>query len=116
MAGQDPPEPPRRLHPLPRGLVELYSLLAMLFVLVPEWMAGGALAGLREGREGSDLPPAAAAWRRLPKLRLATMSLADLRRLARQEGIGGYAGLDRARLTARLLKRLKRQPGKAKSL
>ncbi len=47
---------PRRLHPLPRGLVELYGLLAVLFVLVPEWMAGGALFGFREGREGSDLP------------------------------------------------------------
>lgn len=26
---------PRRLHPLPRGLVELYGLLAVLVVLVP---------------------------------------------------------------------------------
>ncbi|MGA1063264.1 MAG: hypothetical protein ACO3TC_02795, partial [Burkholderiaceae bacterium] len=34
---------PRRLHPLPRGLVELYGLLAVLVVLVPEWLASGAL-------------------------------------------------------------------------
>ena len=34
---------PRQLHPLPRGLVELYGLLAVLFVLVPEWMADGAV-------------------------------------------------------------------------
>ena len=27
------------LHPLPRGLVELYGLLAVLMVLVPEWIA-----------------------------------------------------------------------------
>jgi hypothetical protein len=50
------PLPSRQLHPLPRGLVELYGLLAVLFVLVPEWMAGSALFGFRDGREGSDLP------------------------------------------------------------
>ncbi|MEB3305093.1 MAG: hypothetical protein VKL58_02635 [Cyanobacteriota bacterium] len=99
----------RRLHPLPRGLVELYSLLAVLFVLVPEWMAENALFGFREGREGSDLPVTTQAWQRLPELRLASLNLAGLRQLARQERIRGYAALGRDRLTQRLLKRLARQ-------
>lgn len=101
-------EESRRLHPLPRGLVELYGLLAVLFVLVPEWMAGGALFGFREGREGSDLPVTTHAWQRLPELRLASLTLAGLRQLARQEGIRGYAAMSRDRLTQRLLKRLSR--------
>ena len=113
----DPPEErlalpvrePRRLHPLPRGLVELYGLLAVLFVLVPEWMAGSALEGFRDGREGSELPARASAWQRLPELRLATMSMLELRQLARRCWICGYAGLNRDRLSARLLKRLRRQ-------
>ncbi len=113
---QEPdPEPelePRRLHPLPRGLVELYGLLAVLFVLVPEWMAGGALAGLREGRVGSELPVASGAWRRVPELRLAAMSLAELRQLARQGRLRGYGRLDRQQLTARLLRQIQARSGK----
>ncbi|MFM8276687.1 MAG: hypothetical protein ACKN89_06835 [Cyanobium sp.] len=100
------PKPQRQLHPLPRGLVELYGLLAVLFVLVPEWMAGGAWLGFREGREGSDLPVTAQAWRRLPELRLATMHLRELRRLARQLRICGYGRHNREQLTNRLLRRL----------
>ena len=38
------PKPPRRLHPLPRGLVELYGLIAVLVVLIPEWIADGTLS------------------------------------------------------------------------
>jgi hypothetical protein len=100
---------PRTLHPLPRGLVELYGLLAVLFVLVPEWMAGNALAGLGQGRRGTDLPVTTQAWKRLPELRLACMGMAELRTLARQLRIAGYAGLCRDRLTARLLRRLRRR-------
>lgn len=107
----------RQLHPLPPGLVELYGLLAVLFVLVPEWMAGGALLGLRLGRPGdADLPMASSAWQRLPELRLATLSLAQLRLLARREGISGYARLEREALSQRLLARLRRHRDAAKSL
>jgi hypothetical protein len=113
--GAESPEK-RQLHPLPPGLVELYGLLAVLFVLVPEWMAGGALLGLRLGREATDLPVASAAWRKLPELRLATLNLAELRQLARQEGIRGYGRLDRERLNKRLLQRLRVGAGGAKSL
>jgi hypothetical protein len=112
------PEPPsrRQLHPLPPGLVELYGLLAVLFVLVPEWMAGGALLGLRLGREDPDLPVASAAWQKLPELRLATLSLAELRQLAQREGLWGYGRWDRAHLTRRLLQRLRPAGGKQKSM
>lgn len=108
--------PQRQLHPLPRGLVELYGLLAVLFVLVPEWMAGGALFGFREVRQGSELPVPSAIWRRVPELRLASLSLAQLRLLAAQLGLRGNGRLQRVRLTARLLKRLKRQAEHGRSL
>lgn len=97
------------LHPLPRGLVQLYGLLAVLFVLVPEWVAGGALFGFRDTREGSMLPPPSGAWKRLPELRLASLSLAQMRLLADQLGLKGYAREGRETLTTRLLKRLRRQ-------
>lgn len=110
----DPPQAPqepteRRLHPLPTGLVELYGLLAVLFVLVPEWMAGGLMLGLQGRQQSQMLTPAAAAWRRLPELRLASMSLAELRLLGRSLRMCGYARMPRERLAARLLRRLRRR-------
>ncbi|MBM5816856.1 MAG: hypothetical protein FJ083_09835 [Cyanobacteria bacterium K_Offshore_surface_m2_239] len=112
----EPLAPPRELHPLPRGLVELYGLLAVLFVLVPEWMAGGALFSFREGRKGSELPVTAQAWQRVPELRLASLTMAGLRNLAREERLRGYAALARDRLTQRLLKKLARRPQPRKAL
>jgi len=112
----EPLAPPRELHPLPRGLVELYGLLAVLFVLVPEWMAGGALFSFREGRKGSELPVTAQAWQRVPELRLASLTMAGLRNLAREERLRGYAALARNRLTQRLLKKLARRPQPRKAL
>ena len=109
-ASTDGDHPPRQLHPLPRGLVELYGLLAVLFVLVPEWMASGALFGFREGRQGSELPPPSGAWKRLPELRLASLNLAELRQLAREQNLIGYSRQSRQDLTARLLRRLKARP------
>lgn len=88
--------------------MELYGLLAVLFVLVPEWMAGGALLSFSESRNGEALPPEAAAWRRLPELQLAGMSIAELRGLARELKLAGYARDQRDRLSARLLRRLRR--------
>ena len=72
--------------------------------------SGGVLFGFREARQGSDLPLPSGAWNRLPELRLASLNLAELRRLARAEGLPGYAGLSRDRLTARLLRRLRKSP------
>lgn len=115
MSRSSPPPPPpdevreRQLHPLPRGLVELYGLLAVLFVLVPEWMAGGLMEGLAAPKQGQELAPASSAWRRLPELRLASMSLAELRELARSLHLCGYAGQRRDRLASRLLRRLSRR-------
>ena len=45
------------LHPLPKGLVDLYGLLAVLMVLVPEWLADGALAGLPNSDKRVDISP-----------------------------------------------------------
>lgn len=106
----------RQLHPLPLGLVELYGLLAVLVVLMPEWLAGGALRSLNLGRSDADLPAPSMAWQRVPELRLATMSLAELRLLAHRQGIAGYGRLERLPLTQRLLLRLRRTTENAKSL
>lgn len=104
--GGDQSEP---RHPLPRGLVELYGLLAVLVVLVPEWMAEGALWRWGGDREGLPLPDAEGAWKQLPELRLAGMGLVELRLLAHDLRLPGYAGESRNQLSRRLLRRLRRR-------
>ena len=103
----------RRLHPLPKGLVELYGLLAVLFVLVPEWMADGALTGLRGTSRGSALPMTTTAWQRVPELRLASMSLQELRLTAKELRLWGYSNLNREQITRRLLRKIQARRGKA---
>ncbi len=101
------PDGKRQLHPLPRGLVELYGLLAVLFVLVPEWMAGSALGTLQEGLDGAELPVRSSAWSRIPELHLATLNLREMRLLAREEHLWGYTRLTRQALNDQLLRRLR---------
>ena len=96
----------RRLHPLPRGLVELYGLIAVLMVLIPEWLADGTLN--LDSRAEASLPMRSRAWRSLPELRLAAMTMAELRFLAREMRMFYYAMDSRDTLTTRLLLRLRR--------
>ena len=98
----------RQLHPLPRGLVELYGLIAVLVVLIPEWLADGTINIGQATGPAETLPMRARAWRILPELRLAAMSLRELRRLAQQQRLSHYANLSRDQLTLRLLKRLRK--------
>ena len=97
----------RRLHPLPKGLVELYGLIAVLVVLIPEWLADGTLA-LNERPSRSAMPMTSRAWRTLPELQLASMTLNELRLLAGDLRLWGYSSDPRNELTERLLKRSKR--------
>ena len=112
-----PAEPPgpRRLHPLPRGLVELYGLIAVLVVLIPEWIADGTL-NLGESSSRSNLPMASKAWRTLPELQLASMNLCSLRALARELRVWGCASENREQLTTRLLTRIKRRTRRGNAL
>ena len=84
--------------------MELYGLIAVLVVLIPEWLADGTLA-LNERPSRSAMPMTSRAWRTLPELQLASMSLWELRLLARDLRLWGYSSDPRDTLTNRLLKR-----------
>ena len=79
----------------------------MLVVLIPEWLADGTLA-LNERPSRSAMPMTSRAWRTLPELQLASMTLNELRLLARDLRLWGYSSDPRNELTERLLKRSKR--------
>jgi len=49
---QDPEDQPDHHHPVPSGLVRLYGLLAVLFVLLPEWMADLRNLSRQQSRHG----------------------------------------------------------------
>ncbi len=80
------------------------ALIAVLVVLIPEWLADGTLA-LNERPSRSAMPMTSRAWRTLPELQLASMSLCELRLLARDLRLWGYSSDPRDTLTNRLLKR-----------
>ena len=105
-----PPDPTdrRRLHPLPKGLVELYGLIAVLVVLIPEWLAEGTIS-IGQAGGPSTLPMRARAWRTLPELRLAAMSLKEMRKMASEMRLMQYGNQSRHQLTTRMLKRLRRR-------
>ncbi|TGG82931.1 MAG: hypothetical protein ERJ67_08505 [Aphanocapsa feldmannii 277cV] len=92
---------------MPKPLVELYGLLAVLLVIVPEWMAAALIDNL-DPTKGARLTPRSAAWRHDPELVLAELNLMQLRQLARTLGLPTYAADHRERLTRRLLKRLRK--------
>ncbi|CAI8176898.1 MAG: Uncharacterised protein [Prochlorococcus marinus str. MIT 9215] len=114
MPSPSTPRQRRKLHPLPKGLVELYGLIAVLVVLIPEWLAEGTLnMDISNGEK--QLPLRTRAWQTLPELRLAAMNMKDLRQLARHLKVWGYASESRDQLSKRLLRRLKRRMPKQKN-
>ena len=102
------PKQPRRFLPLPKGLVELYGLIAVLMVVIPEWLAEVSL-NMGNSTSEAQLPMRARAWRTLPELQLAAMNLSELRQLAHQLKLWGYASESRDQLSRRLLRRLSRR-------
>ena len=97
----------RSLRPLHPALIKLYSLLAVLIVLIPEWIAEWGLAVVVIDLE-SELPTKSTDWQRLPELRLSAMKLHELRKLAMRYKINGYSGDNRGELIKRLLKKIRK--------
>ncbi len=96
------------LHPLPRGLVELYGLLAVLIVLVPEWLANTAMENLDFSR-GQPLALRSKSWQWDPELMLGAMTMEQLRQLAKRQGLWGYSREHRDRLVRRLLRHFRKK-------
>lgn len=83
--------------------MEFYALLAVVLVLVPEWLANTALENL-DITKGERLRLRTRQWQWDPELMLGAMTMAQLRQLARQQGLWGYSREHRDRLVRRLLR------------
>ncbi len=93
---------------MPKALVNLYGLIAVLAVIIPEWLAELAIA-IGSATQREALPKPTSAWEKYPELRLASMNIKDLRNLAKQLNLNGYSNEDKASLSRRLRKPLLRQ-------
>ena len=68
----------RKLIPLSQGVTKLYSLIAVLLVLIPEWIAEWIIT-IENIEVHNELAPKSPIWQTLPELRLVEMTLRDLR-------------------------------------
>ena len=83
--------------------MEFYALLAVVLVLVPEWLANTALENL-DITKGERLRVRTRQWQWDPELMLGAMTMAQLRQLAHQHQLRGYSREHRDRLVRRLLR------------
>ncbi|WP_269623156.1 hypothetical protein [Prochlorococcus marinus] len=94
------------LKPPSKAIVRLYSLIAILLVLIPEWLAELTLL-IKDSNNNLDIPKANEIWETQADLKLSTMNIRQLRELAVSLKIHGYSGEDRNSLSRRLLNKLK---------
>ncbi len=89
----------------------LYGLLAVLLVIIPEWIAQITLKITTTNRE-RKLPMEGSAWKHNPELKLSIMSIKDLRALAKNLNLIGYASDSKKILSKRVLAKLKKKEEK----
>ena len=85
--------------------INIYRILAILLIIIPESLAELMLS-IRNKAYSSGLEENNDSWEIIPELKLSTMSLKDLREMARSLKLQGYASENRANLSKRLLKKL----------
>ncbi len=90
------------------GLIKLYGFFAILLVLIPEWLAESFIT-FKESLSQYKIPQKGIAWKAKNELRLASMTCADLRNLAKQEKLIGYSSENRQELIDRLLMKLNKK-------
>ncbi len=102
----------KKALPLPsKSISNIYGFIAVLLVLIPEWLAEGTIF-LSRTISDHEIPKAGIAWHLEDELRLASMSLFNLRKLAKEANLIGYSSENRFLLTKRILKKLNKKTNK----
>tara|TARA_Y100001968_G_C19143702_1_gene612691 strand:+ start:362 stop:730 length:369 start_codon:yes stop_codon:yes gene_type:complete len=89
----------------PKLLINIYGILAILFIIIPEWMAEIAIT-LGNGSHEDRIPIKSNDWNTKPDLKLSTMNIRELRHLAKELKIHGYSNENQQTLSKRILKKL----------
>ena len=90
-----------------KTLINLYGFLAVLLVLIPEWIAELTLI-IKNNSHQNTLPKAKKIWETKPELILSIMSIKQLREMAYKLGLKGYSRENRSTLYKRLLKKMEK--------
>ena len=99
----------RRSLQLPsKSITSFYGLIAVLLVLIPEWLAEGTIF-ISKTISAHKIPKEGMAWHLEDELRLASMSIFNLRKLAKEAILIGYSSENRFLLTKRILKKLNKK-------
>ena len=95
------------LNPPSKALIKIYGILAILLVIIPEWLAEITL-GIENNSHSTGIPEKDVIWTTNPELRISVMSVKELRELAMQLKIHGYARESKDFLKIRILKKMKK--------
>ncbi len=98
----------RQLMQLPKSLITVYGIIAVLIVLIPERIAELSL-NISPLDTKDSLRMGNVNWEEHPELLIAGLNLKELRLLAKQEGIWGYSNESQKTLARRLIKKLKQK-------
>ena len=95
----------RYLQPSSKALVRLYGLIAVIIVIIPEWLAE-LIFSISKFDSEKQLPWNDDYWKTKTELRLAAMNIKELRALAMSMKIQGYAAEPKEVLSKRIEKHL----------
>ena len=93
---------------LERARINLYNILAVLIVIIPEYFAE-LIYTIEISQHRSTLPNEGDAWESDIELRLSKMNIYELRLMAKRLCILGYSSENRNSLIRRINKKTKRR-------
>ena len=93
---------------LERARINLYNILAILIVIIPEYFAE-LIYTIEALQNKGVLPNEGDAWEKDPELRLSKMNIYELRLMAKRLSIHGYSNENRNSLIRRINKKSKKR-------
>ena len=93
---------------LERARINLYSILAILIVIVPEYFAE-LIYSIEVSQHKGILPNEGEAWDKDTELKLSKMNIYELRLMARRLSIHGYSNENRNSLIKRINRKSKKR-------
>ena len=93
---------------LERARINLYNILAILIVIIPEYFAE-LIYSIEISQHKSVLPNEGDAWENDTELKLSKMNIYELRLMAKRLSILGYSNEDRNSLIRRINRKSKKR-------
>ena len=91
---------------LERARINLYNILAILIVIIPEYLAE-LIYSIEVSQHKSILPNEGDAWEKDTELKLSKMNIYELRLMAKRLSIHGYSNENRNSLIRRINRKCK---------